>query len=300
MPLPVAGWQRVIAQHGGRHEAGDQQILAVGDILQVVPAFADDPVGRGLQAGAAGIEPFLVAGQKHAFHHREQQSAARAVRALMAVSHVVTHGLGPFQRALGIGIVAIRLHPRRGQEVVIDLVGMVVQADQLHGMGHLSHLEGKIAPHVLASQLVGGRAPHADPARVRDVNVHGRFRRGRERRQGRVIGAAPEADLADGLLPRSSLTVFAHHLAHALEIPGCLFSGEGLAGLATAGLGHKQAMAWQQDRALLQIAQADGDAGLLAGGIFQPQRNAAVQPGPGLGRIDQRYGDAATAIPRLA
>jgi hypothetical protein len=112
------------------------------------------------------LEPFLIAGQEIAFRHAEQQAARRGVGAVVAVSHAMPHAGRPFQSPVAIGIIAVGLGSRGVQEMLIHLVGLVVQPDHVHLPGHPADFERQAAPHVPAAQLMRGGAPGIRPAGV--------------------------------------------------------------------------------------------------------------------------------------
>ena len=118
--MPVTTGQSIIAQHARRHQTGHQEVLPVGNVLQVEIPLTDDPVGRRLHSDAVPLEPLLVAGQEIALRHAEQESARRGVRAVMAVSHVVSHARRPLQGPVSIRIIAVRLRAR-GLQKMLDI-----------------------------------------------------------------------------------------------------------------------------------------------------------------------------------
>ena len=161
----------------------------------------------------------------------------------MAVAHVVPHGRRPLQGAVAVGIIAVGLRARGLQEMLVDLVGLFVQAHHVHFMGDAAHLEGKSAPHVLA--LSTGTRP---PARHRSSAASGTCTcMGGSSTFGNGGRGVP-AGQVDSLTSRMTSSQEAASrcsrvsLANAFEVLGRQFRGELPGGFPAAGLRHENAV----------------------------------------------------------
>ena len=143
--------------------------------------------------------------------------------------------------------------------MVIDLLCFVVEADHIHFMGDAAHLEGEPAPHMLALQLVAGGSPGGGPAGVGQLHLHGRVGHLGERRQfgprraghsrtSRITSSHEAASRCSRVRWRMLLSCWAaNSWANCRPV------------LPTAGFGHKNALSRDQDRPLVQVAQAGGE-----------------------------------------
>ena len=145
----------------------------------------------------------------------------------MAVSHVVSHARRPLQGPVAIRIIAVRLRARGLQEMLIHLVGLIVQTHHIHLMGNSAHLKGKSAPHVLAFQLERGRTPGIGPARRPAVAPAWEGPRpGEMAEQPSPPGMSDSLTSCMSFIPGGGLAMFAGHLANTLEVLGRQFPGE--------------------------------------------------------------------------